>query len=242
MNKKIGVIIAAILLVFAVISGCVGIFQQEASQDNSTQSVESDQRIMATHDVVTVWIVYVTSMSQSQVAYIVSYFENNEYKVDRILSDHVKVYNSELKRVVYLEPIGLGDNQYLLYYPVDEILPLGLSELKSGAEDRVDIAKIEGNILTINYSGNPDKVKITVFSKENSGKDIFDETHFLSEAFIANEHEWKFMFAAGEPLPNVVMALVVYKDPHEMEQYERVYERKYIALDIKPTKELQGGD
>lgn len=105
--------------------------------------------------------------------------------------------------------------------------------------EAINIVKLDGNILTISYDGNPENVKIGVFSKENGGKDVIDNSHFLGEAFLANEHEWMFVFDAEDPLPKMIMAQVVYKVPQEREDYQKRKERIYIALDIKSLASLQ---
>lgn len=234
MNRKISICIVAVLLVFAVMGSAYKTEEQPSSV--SPKAI--------TYDVEKVFF-----GNNFAVGYVYSVFYSTDhsggYDVITIPVHKVRADSDPSKTLVDngddLIKFQLGEDyrQYELHYPLDEIIPLGLSELKPGADERVGIAKIEGDVLTINYSGNPDNVKVIVFSKENSGKDLFDETHFLGEAFVANEREWKFVFDAGKPLPNMIMALVVYKDPREMEQYEKVHGRKYLALEIKPVASLQ---
>lgn len=237
MNKKLQICTLAILIVFATTSlGCLGLGDENAS-DNSNGNQEANT---TEYDVDNVWIGYQPSFGLKAVVAFDDRSEANKltFRHFHLLdkdSNAVKIISSNNKKMICTD-----NDKCVVYFPKRSIIGLGLSELGASSYEVVNISKLDGTVLTVKYAGDPNDINVAIFSKDNNGNDVFDETHYLGEAFVADEGRWKFIFEADKPLPKLVMAIAVFKDPRETEKYDQTHGRKYIALDIKPTASLQG--
>jgi hypothetical protein len=247
MNIKTKFYILAILIVFAAISaGCVEKDGQNIS-DNSTQSdngINQKEQVIE-YEVENVWITLGIHES-NDLRVIVNYYnisntKKQEFRIFELSMSQIYDDTSRKMICVQVQEDGYAGprDKCNIYYPSKDIVGPGISPLRNVDNTNIDIAKIQSNILTINYAGDPKKIKIIVFSKDSAGRDLMDNTEFLGEAFVTNEREWKFVINDEKPLPNMVMAIAVYKDRLEMEKYEQIHDREYLSLDLEHVANLQ---